>query len=95
MIGWCVGDTLLGGHLVTEDLETWRAGQAVLLTTAGKFKGLEADALILADVPVPDPNAGPAGFRPEHLYVACSRAKHLLTVCARSEGVRGWFEGDN
>ena len=41
-------------------------------------KGLEADAMVLVDVPALD-----AGFRKEHLYVACSRARHLLTVIGR------------
>jgi DNA helicase IV len=53
----------------------WKEGKAVLKTTLGKFKGLEADAVVLVNVPKIDAN-----FRKEHLYVAYSRAKHLLTV---------------
>src|SRR5690606_16174913 len=40
----------LAGIPLTDDLSVWRAGQAVLLTTVRKFKGLEADAVVLFDV---------------------------------------------
>jgi superfamily I DNA/RNA helicase len=65
----------LAGALLTDDLARWRKGEGVLISTVGKFKGLEADAIVLTDVPEYSPY-----FRKEHLYVACSRAKHLLTV---------------
>jgi hypothetical protein len=74
--GGCLhGKANLAGVPLTEDLGQWRTGKAILVTTVGKFKGLEADAMVLTDVP-------PVGlnFRKEHLYVAYSRAKHLLTV---------------
>ena len=71
----CAGMTHIGGLQVTERLDEWRNGKALLRTTLGKFKGLEADAMVLVDVPGLDAN-----FRKEHLYVACSRARHLLTV---------------
>lgn len=69
------GKANLAGVALSEDLGKWRAGKAILVSTVGKFKGLEADAMVLTDVP-------PVGlnFRKEHLYVAYSRAKHLLTV---------------
>ncbi len=69
------GKANLAGVLLTEDLEQWRAGKAILVSTVGRFKGLEVDAMVLTDVPPVGPN-----FRKEHLYVAYSRAKHLLTV---------------
>ena len=75
----------LAGHPVTENLSEWRSGAGVLLTSLYRFKGLETDALILADIIRPDPEAAPAGFRPQHFYVACSRAKHLLTIVSLSE----------
>ena len=53
----------------------------LLLAPAGHcpiLKGLETDAMVLVDVPEIDGN-----FRKEHLYVACSRARHLLTVLMR------------
>lgn len=75
----------IGGQPLTEDLERWREGKGVLLASLYRFKGLEADAVILVDVTQTDPNAKPGGFRPEHFYVACSRAKHLLTIISYSE----------
>jgi len=71
----CAGMDKIGGLQVTEKLDEWRNGKGVLRVTLGKFKGLEADAMVLVDVPGLDAN-----FRKEHLYVACSRARHLLTV---------------
>jgi hypothetical protein len=69
------GKANLAGVPLTDDLGQWRSGKAILVSTVGKFKGLEADAMVLTDVPPFGPN-----FRKEHLYVAYSRAKHLLTV---------------
>jgi superfamily I DNA/RNA helicase len=43
-----------------------------------QFKGLEADAVILTDVHPGDPNSSP-----RHIYVASSRARHLLVVVQR------------
>lgn len=90
--GPCRGVSKIAGYPATKDVNQWRSGKALMLTSSSKFKGLEADALILADVPEPVPQAGPQGFSPEHLYVACSRAKHLLTICARTDKVRQWLE---
>lgn len=75
----------LAGQPVTENLNEWRSGAGILLSSLYRFKGLETDALILADVALPDPEASPSGFRPQHFYVACSRAKHLLTIVSLSE----------
>lgn len=75
----------LAGHPVTENLSEWRNGAGILLTSLYRFKGLETDALVLADIVRPDPEAVAAGFRPQHFYVACSRAKHLLTTLSLSE----------
>ena len=45
-----------------------------------KFKGLEADAMILCDV------KGITNYFTKQLaYVACSRAKHLLKIVSTSE----------
>jgi hypothetical protein len=70
-----IGTIPLGG-----DFDRWRRGGCILLATHRRFKGLEADALILADVPVPAPDTD---FTPADFYVACSRAKHQLTVISR------------
>ncbi|MDB6175038.1 MAG: hypothetical protein JWL59_4349 [Chthoniobacteraceae bacterium] len=70
----------IAGIPLTTDLGEWQRGRAVLLTSLYRFKGLEADALILADVVAPNLESSTAPFRPQHFYVACSRAKHLLTI---------------
>lgn len=75
----------LAGHRLTQDLSEWRSGSGILLISLYRFKGLEADAVILVDVSKPDANAAPGGFRPEQFYVACSRAKHLLTIVSCSK----------
>jgi DNA helicase IV len=79
------GVAKLADQPVTNDLKVWRDNRGILLTSLYRFKGLEADALILADVIPPDPMAPLGGFRPEHFYVGCSRAKHLLTIISYSE----------
>lgn len=84
------GIDCLADRPLTQNLDEWRSGQGVLLSSLYKFKGLEADALILADVVRPDPEAAPAGFRPQHFYVACSRAKHLLTIVSLCDGWDPW-----
>ena len=83
--GCAYGCDRIGNVPATTDLDLWRAGKAVLVSTVGKFKGLETDALVLTDVP-----AIGQGFRKEHLYVACSRARHLLTVVFLN-GEPDWF----
>ncbi len=71
--------TSLSGIPLTDDLGMWRANQAVLLTTVRKFKGLEADAVVLFDV---EEGTGVSAL----LYVAASRAKHLLAIIAQTSG---------
>jgi hypothetical protein len=46
-----------------------------------QFKGLEADAVILVDVRPGEPNSSP-----RHVYVASSRARHLLIVIQLVDG---------
>jgi hypothetical protein len=70
----------IGTIALSDDFERWRRGECVLLSPHRRFKGLEADALILADVP--EPGSRPY-FTKADYYVACSRAKHLLTVVSR------------
>lgn len=62
-------------------LEDWLAGKCIHATTVKSFKGLEADCIILADVPVP----GAIGFSVADLYVAASRAKHRLVIIPSSD----------
>jgi len=59
----------------TESLPTWTNSNAILLDTWKRFKGLEADAVILIDT---EPSDQPLSRANQ--YVARSRAKHLLTI---------------
>ena len=70
----------ISGHALTHRLREWRNGVGILITNLHRFKGLEADALILVDFVRPGSPQTFPGFSPEHFYVACSRAKHLLTI---------------
>jgi hypothetical protein len=72
----------LAGVPLVESLDLWEAGKGVLFTTIRGFKGLEADAAIIADVPPPE---SLPHFGTSDLYVACSRAKHLLVVLLQEE----------
>lgn len=63
----------VGNTPFVEDLDQWRAGKGILRCTWRRFKGLEADALVLAE------NLRKDLSRADR-YVATSRAKHLLTV---------------
>ena len=47
------------GQPVTENLSEWRRGTGIVLTSLYRFKGLETDALTLADIVRPDPEAPP------------------------------------
>ncbi len=51
------------------------AGRAVRFASLQRFKGLEADAVILTDV-----EPGALGSGPKHLYVGATRARHVLVV---------------
>lgn len=67
----------LRGVELTEDLSLWKSGSGILFSTVKGFKGLEADAVLLIDVPPIDDESL---FKKSDYYVACSRAKHLLVV---------------
>jgi len=60
----------------------WQAGKGVLYSTIKGFKGLEADAVILVDVPDP---ATDSYFTNNDLYVGASRAKHFLSILTRDD----------
>ncbi len=66
-----------GAIKLTQDFDAWRRGEGVLLSTYRRFKGLEADALVLAGIPRPGVGGS---YTPADHYVACSRAKHLLKI---------------
>ena len=65
----------LGPVPLTRDLEAWQRGDGVLIDTWGRFKGLEADAIVLIETPMPN-----TAWETTNRYVARSRAKHLLTI---------------
>jgi hypothetical protein len=65
------------GVEITGDIERWQKGEGVLFSTVKGFKGLEADAIVLIDIPY---NRESPIFQRSDYYVACSRAKHLLVV---------------
>ncbi|MBL8199867.1 MAG: NERD domain-containing protein [Chromatiales bacterium] len=60
---------------IARDLDKWRGSEGVLLTSWSRFKGLEADAIVLIEAPTAD-----AEHEKANRYVARSRAKHLLTI---------------
>ena len=70
------------GVSLTEDLNDWRADKGILYTTIRSFKGLESDIVVLVDIVEPD---SLDMFTRADLYVACSRAKHVLKILSRVE----------
>jgi hypothetical protein len=72
--------------IVTSAAE-WRNGKGVLCSTARSFKGLEADVVIVYDLAALGP-----GFTSADLYVACSRARHLLVLVTHDERIRSVLE---
>ena len=67
----------VGNTPFVTDFDKWRAGEGVLRCTWRRFKGLEADALVLAENLRKDLSLADR-------YVATSRAKHLLTIVSIS-----------
>ena len=63
-----------GSVPATLEFDAWRTDEGVLLSSAKRFKGLEADAVVIIHTPSDDPEAISVQ------YVARSRAKHLLVV---------------
>ncbi len=60
---------------LTRSFEQWSSGEYVLIASWSRFKGLEADAIVIIETP----SNNDARDKINH-YVARSRAKHLLTV---------------
>ena len=77
----------VNGVPLTTDVDTWRDGRGVLVTTSRSFKGLEADIVLLYDL-------GGFGnlFLKKDLYVACTRAKFLLIAIAHGKECRAALE---
>jgi hypothetical protein len=60
---------------LTKDFDAWRKGKGVLIASWARFKGLEADAIVIVELEAPSNDQERV-----NQYVARSRAKHLLTV---------------
>jgi hypothetical protein len=78
------GVDALGRTPLTGGIKAWEQDKGVLFTTIRAFKGLEADVLLLIDVP--EPGSHPA-FTHADYYVACSRAKSVLHVLTNEAAV--------
>ena len=74
--------TRFGAVPLTQELREWTAGKGVLITSWKRFKGLEADAVVIIEQPARTGNIARANA---NRYVARSRAKHLLTVIEAQE----------
>jgi DNA helicase IV len=72
----------IGKFSLSDDFQIWRANESILIQTAKRFKGLEADVIILADVPDPETEWH---FKTKDLYVAASRAKHRLFIFCKDQ----------
>lgn len=60
---------------LTKSFEQWGRDECVLIASWSRFKGLEADAIVIIEMPPIDDVKEDA-----NRYVAHSRAKHLLTI---------------
>ena len=69
----------IGRTAITNVVEDWNNDQGVLCTTIRAFKGLEADVLLLIDIPNPGQHLA---FGLADYYVGCSRAKSVLHIIA-------------
>jgi superfamily I DNA/RNA helicase len=72
----------IGSHALTASLDSWKADRAVLLESSKKFKGLEADVVILAGMSTPGLSEF---FTASDLYVSASRGKHRLFLICRTQ----------
>ena len=73
------GVTKIAGVPLTDNVAEWQAGKGVLITTIRSFKGLEAEALVMIDLPKPGSRRV---FSEADFYVGCSRAKSVLHLVA-------------
>ena len=74
--------TRFGTVPLTQELREWNEGKGVLITSWKRFKGLEADAVVIVEKPARNGDSARANA---NRYVARSRAKHLLTVIEAQE----------
>jgi superfamily I DNA/RNA helicase len=71
-----------------EDLLGWMSGDCIWGSTIKAFKGLEADCLLLTDLP----SVNATGFSRSELYVAASRAKLHLSLLPSSDAAYAELE---
>jgi hypothetical protein len=83
------GRKRIGSHSLTGNVKEWQDGTAVLLESSKKFKGLEADVVILAGMPHPSISEY---FTESDLYVSASRGKHRLYLVCRTNEARQYGE---
>ena len=74
--------TRFGTVPLTQELREWNEGRGVLITSWKRFKGLEADAVVIVEKPARNGDRARANA---NRYVARSRAKQLLTVIEAQE----------
>lgn len=76
----CLADVSnICGVPLTDNVAQWQAGGGILATTIRSFKGLEAEALVMIDLPKPGSRRI---FTEADFYVGCSRAKSVLHLIA-------------
>ncbi len=75
-----------GARAVTT-VKEWHAKGGFFVGTIRGFKGLEADAILLFDIPTPTT----APFTPADAYVALSRARFFVSVLPSDDGSHRWF----
>ena len=77
----------LGGPRLVSAIADWQDNQGVYVGTIRGFKGLEADAVLLLDIPMPSESP----FTKADAYVALSRAKFDVVVQPRDRDAHAWF----
>lgn len=76
------GLSAIEGIPLTDLPSTWREGNALLVTTARAFKGLESEVVVIYDL-----DQLSETFSRRDLYVACTRARSLLIVHTRNPAI--------
>lgn len=77
----------IDGVPLIEDATRWRDGKGILISTARRFKGLEADVVIIADF-----SGLGSLFTVSDLYVALTRARSHLIIVAHDRAARDGLE---
>lgn len=74
-----MGDPTVSYETLLKETLLMKDGDEAFAGTIRSFKGLEADYVILTDIPMPadDPNSG---FSHDDFYVGCTRAKYGLYI---------------